>query len=780
MERLTKFPVVENGYHAVLSVIAAAREEGRLGYDLEYSEVSGPTIIGVGSRHRAAAAGWNPLLGRAVLDAGVPISAYAGIGADKPVSEKALGVNTPLDLWEDPMLKHYIVRPDLASVAKSTYGEDRDDAHVMGMMNLWVATSLLHDLPNWKRCLSELDSSGQPVNAALAEICVSTDRACPVHKPFDYCALDAWCGLVDDYALDEQMAVLGIPREYYEWTRKKAFYCWRMQWDPERGLEVDRETAEAIDEAIRTKKNALFPARFVWDGKEREKKTGFWRGVYSDGSERRAEKRASLPKVGTGVNGAEPPKLVSWEKLVEVSRVPGPRLKKPRVVWEAPFNPNSPQAALAWFAQQGILLRDRGGKPSMAKPILLAVLERRLRPYGLALDPQTGVVGSTIGDDADDVTLPYELDMLVRLGQKTILGKGLKSWVNTDYIYNGRFRPRFIVTGTSTSRLSSAKINAQNIPARGFGVEVRKIIVARPGFCLVKADASQLEFRVMLWLAGKDPALSDGAFEQLVTDSAGKFEAAAKLNNMKPRDISKSAVHAGDYAEGLKLLTERELSATKLLADRGAGALVVYDGRDGMPLWTFRGRVVCFTGANLAERLFGNRTREARARANEIQQVFFNRFPAIRELQMKITRDIEDSYEVRLRTGHRVELYGRTPEDDIKYALALSGQGHGAVYINEGLLRFGAAGVVVDLQVHDEVLLTSHIRPEVPDDEVLRFMLPLVQESRYMPGFSCPAKVARSLGPGVVMTGRDGQETVVKTHNWKETRELGTIRVDGR
>jgi DNA polymerase I-like protein with 3'-5' exonuclease and polymerase domains len=73
-------------------------------------------------------------------------------------------------------------------------------------------------------------------------------------------------------------------------------------------------------------------------------------------------------------------------------------------------------------------------------------------------------------------------------------GKGLKAWFDDRYFHDdGLMHPRFIPTGTSMGRLSSADPNFQNIPRIGFGKRVRKAIVPRdPSLKLTKADKSQL------------------------------------------------------------------------------------------------------------------------------------------------------------------------------------------------------------------------------------------------------------------------------------------------
>lgn len=679
-QRHNQWPTPEKSYNSVIEVIEIAKSEGRLGLDLEYGP-SGPTIIGVASLKRCAAWHYSDILGRKALECGVPIAAHAGIGADKPVIERATGLVTPLEQWHDTMIKHYIVNPDLASVPKSITGEDRDDSGVvLGLMNLWACTSLLHDLPNWKECIG-------------SDVCLRERRPCPEHDELSYCAVDSWAGLIDDYALDSEMERLGIPQSYYDFRAQLQSYCDKIS---KKGVLVSKDIIDSIEAAIQSRKATLFPCRLEWTGKN------------------------------------------------------GKTLKKPRKVWEGPFNPNSPKAVLQWFKDNGIELSGKGGKPSMGKAVILKALEKCLKKYGASFNVQSGELESE-----NDVSLTEPEDMLLRLVQKTFSGKGLKSWFDPEYIQNNEAHGRFNSCGASTGRLSSSKPNMQNIPRVGFGAQVRKALVAKPGCKVLKSDFSQLEFRVCLWAAGYDPNLADGAFEMLVERSEGQFEKAAVALQWKPRDVAKSMVHGGDYMEGLQIKTAKELSTPNALGDRREGALLVYDGRD-LPEWRFRDGYVCFTGVNIAERLFGHKTREARARALKLQKVYLDAFPGIREFQQRVSKEIEFTNEVRLSSGHRVPLYGRTPEEDLKYAAALWGQGCGAIYIDEAMIRLDGLGRIANLQVHDE-LMFNDIPLEWKDETCLEYMHPMIQMSSILKGFSCPAAV--KVGP-----------------SWGETKEIGVIR----
>ena len=65
---------------------------------------------------------------------------------------------------------------------------------------------------------------------------------------------------------------------------------------------------------------------------------------------------------------------------------------------------------------------------------------------------------------------------------------------------DGRLHPSFLHTRTLTGRLSSKNPNVQQVPSRGeLGGEIRKLVVAPPGFVVVGCDCSNIEGRILAY-----------------------------------------------------------------------------------------------------------------------------------------------------------------------------------------------------------------------------------------------------------------------------------------
>lgn len=409
------------------------------------------------------------------------------------------------------------------------------------------------------------------------------------------------------------------------------------------------------------------------------------------------------------------------------------------------FNPKSPKQVMEWFSAHGVQLR-KTEKETIKKALEKAAKKHSVTPEELD----------------SGLNLPPVVDALNRLYKFKFQGKGLDPWFADKYFgKDGLLHPRFIVPGTSTSRLSSSAPNFMNIPKRGAMAIARQAIIPRdPGLDIICPDVAQLELRTVLWYAGVDQSIIGAdAFNWLVAEAGGAFDEATKLvENKKARDLAKVASHGGNYMLGFKLISPTELSSKRVQEEITAGALRVYT-RKYMPRlkkdWTFMGKIVAFSGAKLAEMLYGNTSYDSRRKTHLIlEDVYFNKFFAIREWQMRVLEFVETNGYVQSTTGRFLQLYGTDYEEWAKVAIAFLGQGTSAEHVQAMMRRYDSEfGVIPLIQVHDE--LVFEIPRDWSDEYVMGpFIRPMVEELDVLPGFKVPVEVKR--GP-----------------NWKQTRVLG-------
>lgn len=274
------------------------------------------------------------------------------------------------------------------------------------------------------------------------------------------------------------------------------------------------------------------------------------------------------------------------------------------------------------------------------------------------------------------------------------------------------------------------------------GKKIRRAIIAPEEYYIVRGDYSNAENRNFLYRAGYEPPNTD--LHKWMVDIIGLKESdefAVRLGGA--RDASKSVTHAVDYGEGLQLKEPSALKTPKIRKEIDEGARVVFWN------WTFKGKVVTFTGINLARRAFGEATLENRRKANEISSKYIDQtFPKIRELQKQIFKQVEVEAAVRLPMGYCTLSYGKD-EDRLKTALAIHGSGPIAhclklAIVNSWRSMLEGRPQRLFLSVHDEVLTYTNKRTS-PQEAIgwLKEAMDVVVPE--MPGFRVPSEC--SYGP---------------------------------
>ncbi|MEW6422975.1 MAG: DNA polymerase, partial [Deinococcota bacterium] len=268
----------------------------------------------------------------------------------------------------------------------------------------------------------------------------------------------------------------------------------------------------------------------------------------------------------------------------------------------------------------------------------------------------------------------------------------------------GRLHTTFSQTTAATGRLSSLNPNLQNIPIRSeLGREIRKGFIADEGYCLISADYSQIELRLLAAIA--DDPLMQQAFRE------------------------GADIHRRTAAQVLGL-AEDAITPNQRRAAKTVNFGVLY----GMS----------------AHRL-SNELSIPYAEAAQFIDVYFSTYPGIR-------RYIERTLDFGREHGYVETLYGRrryVPElksqnraireagERLAYNMPI--QGTAADIIKIAMVRLAgeleALGARLLLQVHDELLIEA---PLAQADQVAALTREVMENAAHL---SVPLAVEVGIGP---------------------------------
>ncbi len=230
---------------------------------------------------------------------------------------------------------------------------------------------------------------------------------------------------------------------------------------------------------------------------------------------------------------------------------------------------------------EGLIYGIAGEAFNLASPKQLGVIlfEKLGLPYPKG-KAKTGSNGRTVYSTAEEVLQKLEGDYEIA---HLLLRYRMVSKLISTYTAKlpelvtpstGRIHASFNQAGTNTGRLSSSDPNLQNIPGRtAEGHKIRTAFTAPPGFCILSADYSQIELRLIAHFT-QDPNLIRAFLAGLDIHRATAAEVLGKsLEEVTPEERSQAkatnfGLMYGMGAHGLSAQTGMPFKQAKIYIER--------------------------------------------------------------------------------------------------------------------------------------------------------------------------------------------------------------------
>jgi DNA polymerase len=285
----------------------------------------------------------------------------------------------------------------------------------------------------------------------------------------------------------------------------------------------------------------------------------------------------------------------------------------------------------------------------------------------------------------------------------------------------------------------SDKINLQNLPSRGAnGGKLKKAITAPKGYVIIDSDSSQIEARVLAWLAGQDDLVEDFREGRDVYKIMGSAIYSKKPEEItkEERFVGKTTILGSGYGMGApKFQTQLKTFGTEITEGESRHIIEVYRSTYGMipKLWE-QGNAAIEAMANNQSVSFGNGVvTVAGNKGILLPNGMYQRYPNLRQVDM----DGKYQYAYDAKRGLN-KIYGGKLVENICQALA-------RCIIGEQMIRIAKKYKVV-LTVHDAVACVAK------EEEAQEAMDYVMQCMRWVPDWAqglplnCEAGYGKSYG----------------------------------
>jgi DNA polymerase len=258
------------------------------------------------------------------------------------------------------------------------------------------------------------------------------------------------------------------------------------------------------------------------------------------------------------------------------------------------------------------------------------------------------------------------------------------------------------------------KINLQNLPSRGTnGGKLKKAIIAPKGYVIIDSDSSQIEARVLAWLAGQNDLTEafkngDDVYKLMASAIYGKD---VKEITKDERFVGKTTILGAGYGMGAqKFQTQLKTFGTEINEGEAKHIMDIYRSTYGMipELWN-RASDVIEAMANNQSVPFGNGCISVAGKAGILMpNGLYQRYP---NLRLMLDDSGRNQYVYSAKRGAN-KIYGGKLVENICQGLA-------RCIIGEQMIKIAKQYKVV-LTVHDAI---ACIAPEEEAEEAMAYVM---------------------------------------------------------